>query len=114
VGDRRRSPPRPRAAGDTDARYVRDLDVIRLQILSPPVMLGEQQAMIGRQKQRRVAPQGVSIEVVEQLAEVVIAGSDQRRVIGANLCNLLRRIGHPFIHRPVEHSPGSPSVHTPA
>ena len=59
--------------------------------------------MIGGENQRGVAPQVVAVEVVEQLPEIVIARRDQRRIVGANLGDLLgRAAARFFVERPVE------------
>ncbi len=60
--------------------------------------------MVGGQEQRRVTPQVVAVEIVEQLAEVVVAGRHQRRIVGANLGDFLRRVADLLVHRPVEHA----------
>ena len=71
---------------------VRDLGVVGLQVLAPPVVLGQQKAVVGRQEQHRVLPHVVPVEVVEQLAEVVIAGRHQRRVVGADLGDFMASV----------------------
>ena len=59
--------------------------------------------MVGRKDQRRVAPQVVPIEVVEQLAEIGVTGGDERRVVRADLGDLRgARVGALLVDRPVE------------
>jgi hypothetical protein len=66
-------------------------------------VLGEQEAVVGGEDQRGVAPQVVAVEIVEQLPEVVVAGRHERRVVGADLGDLLGRAPAALlVERPVE------------
>ena len=60
--------------------------------------------MVGREEQRRVLPKGVAIEVVQQLAEIVVACGHERGIVGADLRDFFGGIGHLLVHRPVEHT----------
>ena len=84
-------------------RDVRDLLVVGHAVLRPPVVLGQQEAVVGGEHQRRVAPQVVGVEVGEQATEVVVAHGDDGGIIGADLGDLLLRLRHALVDRPVQH-----------
>ena len=66
-------------------------------------MLGQKKAVIGGDDQSGVFPQTFGVKAVQQPSEILVAHRHQRRVIGADLCDLLGAFLHLLVTRPVQH-----------
>ena len=85
-----------------EERDVADLLVERHPVLGPPVVLAEQEAVVGGEDEGGVLPQVVCVEVVEDAAEDLVAVGEEREVVGAELVDLGLRLGDALVARPVE------------
>ncbi len=70
-------------------------------VLCPEIMLAEQEAMIGGDHQRGVAPEIVPVEIVEQLAQQEVAQRHDGVVVGPQLLALFRQLVDAAVARPV-------------
>ena len=95
-----RSAPRVARVVDEE-RDVDDLLVHRHPVLRPEVVLAEQEPVVGRDDQRGVLPHVVPVEVVEDLAEQVVAERHEGLVVRPELGRLLRQLVHPPVAGPV-------------
>ena len=77
------------------------LVVDRHDDLAPQVFFAEQEAVISADNERRVAPEVMSIERVEQAPELEVAVRERGGVVGTQLGHLHRCLGNRAVLRPV-------------
>ena len=85
-----------------DQRNMRDLLVIWRQVLSPPVMLAQQETVIGRKHEAGIGPEIVLVEIVQKLAEIGVAHGHESGVVRPDLRDLVRAFLDRRVFRPVE------------
>ena len=68
-------------------------------------MLAEKEAVVGGDHERRILPEVVGVEIVEQLAQQEVAQRDDGVVVGPQLLALLGQLVHPAIAWPVADRP---------
>ena len=81
---------------------MRHLVVAGHHVLGPPVVLAQQEAVVGGDDKRGVVPHRLRVHVVDKAPELVIAQGHDGGVVGADLFALRRPLGDPRIGRPVE------------
>ena len=75
-------------------------------VLAPPVVLGQQKAMVSAEDQRGVRPHGVAVHVVEQSAKVLVAHTEQGRIVGPHFLHLERSFLAALVARPIQYWAG--------
>src|SRR5690606_28603915 len=84
-----------------EKRDVRELLIEVHAVLGPEVVLAEQETVIGGYHQGGVLPHVVPVEIIEKLAEEVVAHRNDSVVVGAQLLAFLRKLVDAAIARPV-------------
>jgi hypothetical protein len=72
-----------------EERDMRDLLVQAHPVLGPEVVLAQQEAVVGAEHERRVAPEVVLVEEVQHAAQQEVAQGHHRVVVGAELLALV-------------------------
>ena len=79
-----------------------DFVVEGLDALGPPVVLAQQEAVVGADDEERVLPEIEFVHQVEDFAQVGVAHADRRGVFVTGVLDLLRRLGDFVVAGPVE------------
>ena len=84
---------------------MRDLLVEVHAVLGPEVVLAEKEPVVGRDDERRVLPDIMLVEIIDQLPKEEIAHRDDGVVVGPQLLAFLRQLVDAAIARPVADRP---------